>query len=757
LSGTVLLPGTGFVELALRAGEEVGTPVVDDLTIEAPLVLPERGDVAIQVAVGAKDDRGRRPVTVHSRPNGAAFDEPWTRHASGLLTGAAGDPVDLGGAWPPPGAVEADLTDLYSALADGGFEYGPAFRGLRRAWRAAEGTLYAEVALPAEPATLRTDAARYCLHPALLDACLHPLGLGLLDTAGLPFAFAGTAVHATGATAVRVRLTRTGPDTVAIAVADQTGAPVATVDGLTVRAISEDALRAGHLRDSLFAVDWTPVPADAAPAVPADAVVVEVPVGTPYESALAALAAVRDAPEDGTLVVVTRGAVGPDATAVDAAVVWGMVRSAQAEQGGRFVLVDSDNDALVPAALATGEPEVAIRGDRLFVPRLARRVPGERRPVTGPVLVTGGTGTIGAALARHLVTTHGVTDLVLASRTGRAPDLVAELTDLGARVSVVACDAADRPALAALLAEHPVRTVVHAAGVLDDALIDTMTDTQVADVLRPKVDAAANLVELLDPSVELILFSSAAATFPSPGQGNYAAANAYLDALAATRPGTRSFGWGLWAAPSGMTGHLTDVELDRLRTAGVVALTSTDGLALFDAARAVPDAHVVPARLDLAAVRAGGTIPPLLRGIVRAARKSVTAQADTAALTDRLAALSTVDERRALLLDLVRTQVAAVLGHTTADDVAADRAFRELGFDSVTAVELRNRLHAATGLRLPATLVFDYPTPLDLATRLGADLLPEEPPAPAEQPASAIDDLALDDLVELALGLEGAA
>ncbi|MFL6123264.1 type I polyketide synthase, partial [Actinophytocola sp.] len=171
VAGTVLLPGTGFVELALRAGEEVGTPVVDDLTIEAPLVLPDRGDVAIQVAVGAPDDRGRRPVTVHSRPNGAAFDEPWTRHASGLLTRAAGDPVDLGGAWPPPGAVEADLTDLYSALADGGFEYGPAFRGLRRAWRTPEGALYAEVALPAEPATLRTDAARYCLHPALLDAC----------------------------------------------------------------------------------------------------------------------------------------------------------------------------------------------------------------------------------------------------------------------------------------------------------------------------------------------------------------------------------------------------------------------------------------------------------------------------------------------------------------------------------------------------------------------------------------------------------
>ncbi|MFL6120386.1 type I polyketide synthase, partial [Actinophytocola sp.] len=581
------------------------------------------------------------------------------------------------------------------------------------------------------------------------------LGLGLLDTAGLPFAFAGTAVHATGATAVRVRLTRTGPDSVAIAVADPTGAPVATVDGLTVRAISEDALRAGHMRDSLFAVEWTPVPADAAPPA-TDAVIVEVPAGTPYDSAMAALTAVRDARQDTRLVFVTRGAAGPDASAVGTAAVWGMVRSAQAEQADRFVLVDSDNDALIPAALATGEPEVAIRGDRLFVPRLARRGPAERRPITGPVLVTGGTGTIGSALARHLVTEHGIADLVLASRTGQASDLVAELADLGAQVSAVACDAADRDVLAAVLAEHPVRTVVHAAGVLDDALIDTMTPEQVANVLRPKVDAAANLVELLAPEVELILFSSAAATFPSPGQGNYAAANAYLDVLAGTRPGTKALGWGLWAAPSGMTGHLTDIELDRLRTAGVVALTESDGLALFDAARAVADAHVVPARLDLAAVRAGGTIPPLLRGIVRAARKSATARVDTAGLAERLTALSTVDERKTLLLDVVRTQVAGVLGHTTADDVEADRAFRELGFDSVTAVELRNRLHAATGLRLPATLVFDYPTPLDLAVRLGADLLPAEPAAPVENDKSAIDDLAVDDLVELALGLEGA-
>jgi acyl transferase domain-containing protein/acyl carrier protein len=753
VSGTVLLPGTGFVELALRAGEEVGTPVVEDLTIEAPLVLPHRGDVAIQVAVGAPDDRGRRGVTVHSRPNGAAFDEPWTRHASGLLSSVAGTPVDLGGAWPPPGATEADLTDLYSALADGGFEYGPAFRGLRRAWRAGE-TIYAEVALPAEPATLRTDAADYCLHPALLDACLHPLGLGLLDTAGLPFAFTGTTVHAAGATAVRVSLTRLGPDSVAIAVADMTGAPVATVDGLVVRPISEEALRAGHTRDSLFAVDWTPVPADTT-AEAADTKIFEVPAGTPYESAMAALAATRDWRQAGRLVFVTRGAAGPDASAVDASPVWGMVRSAQAEQGDRFVLVDSDNDALIPAALATGEPEVAIRGDKLFVPRLSRRVPDPRRPVTGPVLITGGTGTIGTALARHLVTEHGVTDLVLTSRTGQAPALVAELTELGARVSTVACDAADRDALSAVLAEHPVRTVVHAAGVLDDALIDTMTAEQVANVLRPKVDAAANLVALLDADVELILFSSAAATFPSPGQGNYAAANAYLDALAATRPNTRSFGWGLWAAPSGMTGHLTDVELDRLRTAGVVALSEEDGLALFDAALATTGAHVVPARLDLAAVRAGGTIPPLLRGIVRAARKAVTTQQDTQGLADRLGRLSTVEDKKNLLLDLVRTQVAGVLGHTTADAVEAGRAFRELGFDSVTAVELRNRLHAVTGLRLPATLVFDYPTPADLAERLAVDLVPEQP-VEAEATTSAIDDLGVDDLVNLALGLEGA-
>jgi polyketide synthase 12 len=600
----------------------------------------------------------------------------------------------------------------------------------------------------------------------LLDACLHPLGLGVLDTAGLPFAFTGAVVHATGATSVRVRLTRTGPDSVAIAVADQTGAPVAGVDSLVVRAISGDALRGAQSRDSLFALDWTPVPmAEASGSLAVvgdadipgatrfaslaevtdgfDAVVYAVPpLGSAYEYTMDALTAVRGWTRGARLVFLTRG--GPEAAAV-----WGLVRSAQGEQGDRFVLVESDADHLVPAALATGEPQLAIRGEQVLAPRLARRLPASPSPVVGPVLITGGTGTIGTALARHLIETHGVTDIVLTSRSGKAP------ADLD--VTVVAADAADRDALAAVLAEHPVRTVIHAAGVLDDALIDTMTAEQVAKVLRPKVDAAANLVELVDDGVELIFFSSAAATFPSPGQGNYAAANAYLDALAATRPNTRSFGWGLWAAPTGMTGHLTDVELDRLRSAGVVALSESDGLALFDAAHAVADPHVVPARLDLAAVRATGTVPPLLRGIVRATRKSVTAKPGAVGIADRLVTLATRDEQETLLLDVVRTQVAGILGHGTADAVDAERPFKDLGFDSVTAVELRNRLHAATGLRLPATLVFDYPTPADLMRRLGADLLPEAPSEPEEAPASAIDDLALDDLVNLALGLEGAA
>ncbi|WP_305847279.1 SDR family NAD(P)-dependent oxidoreductase [Micromonospora sp. KC207] len=367
----------------------------------------------------------------------------------------------------------------------------------------------------------------------------------------------------------------------------------------------------------------------------------------------------------------------------------------------------------------------------------------------GTVLVTGGTGTLGGAVARHLVARHGVRHLVLAGRSGPEADgasaTVDELTASGASVTVAACDAADRVALRRLLdgipEAHPLTAVVHAAGVLDDATITALTAGQVDAVLRPKADAVLNLHELTrdrDLSA-FVLFSSAAALFGSPGQGNYSAANGFVDAFAQYRRAQGlqavSLAWGLWADSSRMAGHL-DQEGMRRRMArgGVLPLTTDQGLALFDAAQLVDEALQVPIRLNVVALRAAGKVPALLVDLVPAAGATAVApnrdDADRT-LADRLAGL-TAAEQRELVLDSVRGHAAAVLGHADGQAVDADRAFRELGFDSLTAVELRNRLAAASGLRLPATLVFDHPTPDALAEHLLAGLAPER--AQAELP-----------------------
>ncbi|MGP3937923.1 type I polyketide synthase [Nonomuraea sp. KM88] len=370
----------------------------------------------------------------------------------------------------------------------------------------------------------------------------------------------------------------------------------------------------------------------------------------------------------------------------------------------------------------------------------------------GTVLVTGGTGALGAMAARRLVTEHGVRHLVLAGRRGPAADgaaaLEEELIGLGAAVRIVACDAADRDALAGLLAaipaEHPLTGVVSTAGVLDDGMISSLTPERVAAVLRPKVDAAVNLHELTEhlDLAQFVLYSGAAGVLGSPGQGNYAAANTFLDALAQHRRArglaATSLAWGLWTpqSGSGMTGHLDEADLGRLSRSGMGALGVDQGLELLDRALGVDEAALVPINLDLAVLRAGaakGFGHPMFRGLVRiATRRAVVAaeapQADS--LTDRLAALPD-DDRLPMLLDLVRGHVAAVLGFPGPEAVEPARAFKEIGFDSLTAVELRNRLKSVTGLRLPASLVFDYPNSAALAGHLLEELAP--PAHSAEQ------------------------
>ncbi|MFC0528986.1 SDR family NAD(P)-dependent oxidoreductase, partial [Phytohabitans kaempferiae] len=358
----------------------------------------------------------------------------------------------------------------------------------------------------------------------------------------------------------------------------------------------------------------------------------------------------------------------------------------------------------------------------------------------GTVLLTGGTGELGGIIARHLVTEHGVRQLLLVSRRGpdepRARDLSAELSALGARVRVEACDAADRDALAAVLAsipaEHPLRGVVHCAGVLDDGVVGSLTPQRMSAVLRPKVDAAWNLHELtrdLDLSM-FVLFSSAGGTWGAPGQANYAAANAFLDGLASYRHrqglAAVALAWGMWGG-RGMAGELPETDLVRMARAGVLGLSADEGLALFDIALAVGGPVLVPIRLDLDALRTHeGATPAILTRLAGGAARRVTAAAgdDATALRARLAALPENEAGR-VLADLVRAHAATALGHTHSAAIDDTQPFLDLGFDSLTTVELRNRLAAATGVRLPATVAFDHPTPAALAGYLHRELRPE--------------------------------
>ncbi|HXB87595.1 SDR family NAD(P)-dependent oxidoreductase, partial [Mycobacterium sp.] len=354
----------------------------------------------------------------------------------------------------------------------------------------------------------------------------------------------------------------------------------------------------------------------------------------------------------------------------------------------------------------------------------------------GTVVITGGTGMAGSALARHVVVNHGVRQLMLLSRRGAeapgAAKLVDELSAAGAQVSVIGCDAADREALAKVLADipvhYPVSGVIHAAGVLDDAVVTSLTPERVDAVLRAKVDAAWNLHELTrDLGVSaFVMFSSMAGLVGSSGQANYAAANSFLDALAVHRRGhglpAISLAWGLWDQASNMTGGLESVDFARFARDGIVAMSSAEAMQLLDTAMVVDEPFLLPARIDTTALRAkydAGTLPPMFVELINArARRqvddSLAAAKSKSALLQRLEGLPE-DDQQAVLLDLVRSHIATVLGNTTAEAIDPDKAFQELGFDSLTAVEMRNRLKAATGLALSPTLIFDYPNSAALA------------------------------------------
>ncbi|MFH8658092.1 SDR family NAD(P)-dependent oxidoreductase [Streptomyces afghaniensis] len=818
VAGRVVVPATVFVELALRAGEEVGCGAVDELVMLSPLALSGSAGVRVQVVVGARDDdSGRRPVDVYSRPEepeqpeGSAEGAPWIRNVSGRL-GPGRAAQDVPEQWPPEGAEALDLTGGYAALADAGLAYGPAFQGVGAVWRRGD-DVFAEVRLPASHAS---EAGRFGLHPALFDAALHaPLLAASADmsTVRVPFAWGGVGLHASGATELRVRATSMGPDTVSLTLADPSGRLVARVDSLTTR-----ELPAGHagrtdrmdglagralLRPEWAVLDLSPggsgqadqrawavrgpdelhladfLPGAVAPEVVAVTAIARAtgsdPLSATHELTGQVLKALQDWQDDpGTagarLVVVTRDATGPVPDLAGAAV-WGLVRTAQAELPGRVVLVDVDGRPeslrMLPSAVATGESQLRVRGGRVTVPRL---VPADDAPGTeaaafdtdGTVLVTGGTGALGAELARHLVAEHGVRHLLLTGRRGpQAPgaeELRESLAERGARVDIVACDAADRAALAEVIkrCDPPLTAVVHAAGVLDDGVLDSLTPERMAAVLRPKADAAWNLHELTrDMGLSaFVLFSSVSGLLGRAGQGNYAAANAFLDALAHRRAAEGlpavSLAWGPWEHTGGMAAGQRPQAREVL-----MALSTQQGLALFDAALRSTEPVLAPILLDRAALRSSGIdaghLPPPLRGLVRQNRPPAAATGsgspgspgqmlEPGAWRKRLAPIPP-GEREPALVELLRADVAAVLGYPHADALPAGKSLADLGFDSLTAVQIRNRLSMALKLRLSAAVVFEHRTAQELARHL-LGLLDGEPAAAAAPETTGAADAA---------------
>jgi acyl transferase domain-containing protein/acyl carrier protein len=767
VAGTALLPGTAFLELALRAGAEVGAETVDELTLHAPLILPERGAVQIQAALAEPDEKGRRDLSIHSRIEPAEGEglEEWSCNATGVLSPDALEPPEPLSVWPPSGAEPIDVSFFYDRLAEVGIDYGPAFQGLTAAWRLGE-EIFAEVSLNEERAA---EAARFGVHPALFDAALQSLALangGDGEREGetlMNFAWSDVCVYAVGASELRVGL-RLGEERAAsLVLFDTSGRTLASVGSLAMRPIAPEQLKVTPAkRQGLHEIEWTEV---ALPdGVEEAARETELwrceldsaadPAGADGAAAALALETIQgwlsaEHPVGSRLALITDSAVATnedESPELVHAALWGLVRSAQSEHPGSFVLLDSDgaeaSEQAIAAALATDEPQLALREGVALAPRMVQAGDegrqGERRPLDpdSMVLITGGTGSFGALVARHLVVEHGARNLLLVSRSGTeaegASELKSTLEGLGADVTIAACDVSERAQLAQLLdaipPAHPLGAVIHAARALDDGVVELLDGERIERVFAPRASAAWHLHELtadLDLS-QFVLFSSVAGIVGNPAQANYAAASAFVDALAVHRQSrglpALSLAWGPWAQEDDPAGKTVDAEGGRLRHLGLAPMGSERILELFDVACARVEAQLAPVEFDRAALRSqasAGTLSAILRKLVRVSVRQARERGET--LVTRLAGVPEA-EREGMVLEFVRSHVATVLGHASAADVEPDRAFKELGFDSLAAVELRNRLGTATGLRLPATLVFDYPFASALASYLLAQV-----------------------------------
>ncbi|MFG1610662.1 SDR family NAD(P)-dependent oxidoreductase [Actinoplanes sp. NPDC049265] len=796
--GVPVLPGAAVVDLFLTAGADPRSSAIEDLTLHRPVALPETGGLRLQLAVAGADRAGRRKATLYCRPDDAdAADGPWTLVAEATL-GASFEPDSGAGTaplWPPASAVAVDLTGWYERLAAHGYGYGPAFQGLRGAWRDGDDWLV-ETELPEQA---RAEALPFEIHPVLLDAVFQPLTAAASGPVRLPFSWQGVRLHTRGATRIRVRVSITGPDTATLSATDTDGTPILTVAAVTTREATPEHLVVPRSRtgDAMFTVAWptarpgrsgqagalvvtgpdtglaariedagrsvvvlesgAPVAGDVylpveLPETGPDADQVETMTAAVLGTAQTWLA--DDARAGSRLVVVTRSAVSavPDdeVSGVAQSAVWGLIRAAQQEHPGRFVLADLDDDPaslrLLDAAVGSGAVQFALRRGEMRVPRLERAaapptgIADVAFPADGTVLVTGGTGGVGRALARHLAEAHGVRHLLLVGRRpldeAASSRLTAEFGALGATVTAATCDVRDRDALRTLLAgippEHPLTAAVHAAGVLDDGMFQSLTGARLTRVLAAKARGAWLLHELTREHAltAFVLVSSISGALGAGGQAGYSAANAFLDALAGYRRARGlpavAMAWGRWD-DTGMAGDLDAAGRARMDRAGVTPMRVPEALSLFDAGLRLGLPAVVLSRLDLPelrrrAARGEAPVSPLLDTLVSPGPHPATAPENRSRSSAELLRSAPPPERQRLLLKLVRENIAEVMGHPIPTSVGVERGLLDLGFDSLMAVELRNRLVAATAVPLPVTTLFDHPGAAGLATYLSSEL-----------------------------------
>nr|WP_279634752.1 acyltransferase domain-containing protein [Streptomyces carpinensis] len=756
--GEVVFPGAGVAELAALAAERCGGRRVRELTVERPLVLSERDGLTLRVVVEPAAADGTRALYVHGR--GESPDQPWRRYATGVLADASADAAQgahgaLESHWPPAGALPVDLDDMRDRLAARGHGYGPAFEVLRAAWRRGD-ELYAEAELPEGGAG---EDGSFLLHPVLLDAALQ---LQLITGSGEgplhQSAWHGVVVHGghgVGPTAVLLHLVPGADGGTAVTVTDAQGQPVFSAVSVVSRRVTADQLTASRsgelLRPQLIPASGTPVgPVPTVASVGGDPCGLDLPEYTGQAVDFLVLSA-PDASDprslqDALQTHLERDTPGTLAILTGDPVVRGVVRAAQAEHPHRFVLVELDGSpesgAVLPVALASGEPEIAVRSGAVLLPRLGAAKPALPRPDLsgGTVLITSGPGDNAGAvetvalLARHLAAGHGVRRLVL---NGVLPpqdgsELGAELAALGAELHITGAELSDREAGAALLAgipaEQPLKAVVHVATGPQTAADPTRAVSDTANCLR-RLDELTRDRAL----AAFVALTSCDGYLPGPGDPAGAAAASAVHELIAHRAALRlpatALALGPWSAAADAHGTGT---AGRHRSP---VLSASDVLALLDDALRCDAPSLLAVRIDRAALRERPEeTPALLRSLVRGPVRQRDAQGgeDAGELRARLAELS-AGERRRTLLELVRTHVAGVLGHASTSAVEADLAFRDMGFDSLAAVELRRRLTAATGCDLPATLIFDHPTP-----RSAADFVDERLQAVGDETTAAV-------------------